>query len=185
MKTLVTCEVGSPIGRIALFADEGALLGLEFADARTRVGELRRRLERALGDLQLVDVPDPAGAATRLRRFFAGEVGALEGQEVKLFGTAFEMKVWTQLCAIPPGEVRSYREVARAIGMPKATRAVGAANGRNPVALFVPCHRVIASDGSLHGYGGGLHRKRWLLDHERRHTGARPAGDQLDLALRS
>jgi methylated-DNA-[protein]-cysteine S-methyltransferase len=184
MKTLLTCEVDSPIGRIALFADGKALVGLEFADRRTRVNELRGHLERAFGALELQESPDPAGAATRLERFFTGDLTALAEQQVLAFGTAFEKKVWRELCAIPPGEVRSYGEVARAIGKPTATRAVGAANGRNPVALFVPCHRVIASDGTLHGYGGGLHRKRWLLDHERQHAATRAERGQLDLALR-
>jgi len=172
MKKLETAQLASPIGEIAVFADGEALVGLEFVDAVERTSAVKKHLERALGPLEYEETKDPAGAITRLKRFFAGDVGALDEQEVAMHGTAFELKVWSALREIKAGEARSYGEVAQAIGSPRAVRAVGAANGHNPIALFVPCHRVIASDGSLHGYGGGLPRKRWLLDHERAHAPA-------------
>jgi methylated-DNA-[protein]-cysteine S-methyltransferase len=172
MKTLTTARFVSPIGEIAVFADGDALVGLEFADAEARTSELLRHLGRALGPFELEKVEDPAGAVERLERFFGGEVAALGEQPVRMHGTSFEQKVWRALREIPAGETKSYGEVARAVGSPKAVRAVGAANGHNPVALFVPCHRVIAADGTLHGYGGGLHRKRWLLNHEKAHAHA-------------
>ena len=107
-----------------------------------------------------------AAVRSMLSRYFAGECAAIDAVAVELNGTAFQKKVWQALRRIPTGSTISYAELARRIGEPAAVRAVGAANGANPVALVVPCHRVIGSDGSLTGYGGGLERKRWLLVHE-------------------
>ncbi len=163
---LDTTTVPTPIGPVLLLAHQGRLVGLEFADRRSRCAALRAQLRRALGPFEEREAPDPAGAATRLRRYFAGAPGALDDQPVASHGTPFQREVWRALRRIPAGRTRSYADVARAIGRPRAVRAVGAANGANPVALFVPCHRVVASDGSLHGYGGGLERKEWLLRHE-------------------
>lgn len=101
-----------------------------------------------------------------LARYFAGEHRAIDDVAVELNGTAFQKKVWQALRRIPPGSTLSYGALARRIGEPAAVRAVGAANGANPVALIVPCHRVIGSNGTLTGYGGGLDRKEWLLSHE-------------------
>ena len=102
-----------------------------------------------------------------LSRYFAGEHGVIDSVAVELNGTPFQKRVWQALRHIPSGSTISYLELARRIGEPSAVRAVGAANGANPVALVVPCHRVIGSDGTLTGYGGGLDRKEWLLNHER------------------
>lgn len=167
MKSLQTATLSSPIGALSLWADGDALVGLEFTDADARVSGLKAHLAKRLGPFEALPCDDPAGAATRLRRYFEGDLHALEDQRVLMLGTEFEKMVWATLRGIPVGEVRSYRQVARAIGEPKATRAVGSANGHNPVAIVVPCHRVIAADGSLHGYGGGLERKKWLLEHEK------------------
>ena len=101
-----------------------------------------------------------------LSRYFGGELAAIDALAVELNGTEFQKRVWQALRRIPSGSTLSYAELARRIGEPSAIRAVGAANGANPVALVVPCHRVIGSNGTLTGYGGGLERKRWLLDHE-------------------
>jgi methylated-DNA-[protein]-cysteine S-methyltransferase len=158
--------VPTPIGPVLLLAHQGRLIGLEFADRRSRCAALRRQLGRSLGPFEEREARDPAGAAARLRRYFEGDANALDDQPVASHGTPFQREVWRALRRIPAGRTRSYAEVARAIGRPRAVRAVGAANGANPVALFVPCHRVVASDGSLHGYGGGLERKEWLLRHE-------------------
>ncbi|WP_309604038.1 methylated-DNA--[protein]-cysteine S-methyltransferase [Phenylobacterium sp.] len=98
--------------------------------------------------------------------YFAGEVAALEAVAWRASGTPFQLSVWNALCTIPAGETLSYARLAQRIGRPTAVRAVGLANGANPVAVVVPCHRVIGTNGSLTGYGGGLHRKRWLLDLE-------------------
>jgi len=110
--------------------------------------------------------PDPAGAVTALRRYFAGAATALDDVQVEMNGTAFQRRVWEVLRSVKAGTTTSYAAIARAIGRPAAVRAVGAANGANPVALIVPCHRIIGTNGSLTGYGGGLETKRWLLRHE-------------------
>ena len=116
--------------------------------------------------------PDIAAA---LSAYFAGDLRAIDAVAVDPEGTPFQRRVWAALRTIPAGTTWSYADLARAVGQPTATRAVGAANGRNPIALVVPCHRVIASDGTLGGYGGGLEMKRWLL----RHEGSWPAAAQL------
>jgi methylated-DNA-[protein]-cysteine S-methyltransferase len=182
MKTLDTARFPSPLGEIVLFADGDVLVALEFADRNARVAALRSQLERTLGPFDERATRDPAGAVSRLKRYFAGDVGALAEQPVHPHGTAFQQRVWKALRAIPAGETRGYGELAASLGAPNSSRAVGAANGSNPISLFVPCHRVIAADGSLHGYGGGLERKQWLLAHE----GARPresreSGAQLSM----
>jgi O-6-methylguanine DNA methyltransferase len=106
-----------------------------------------------------------AALARELDAYFAGKLRQFT-VPLDLRGTAFQLRVWELLCDIPYGKTRSYGEIAQALGKPKATRAVGQANGRNPISIIVPCHRVIGSDGGLTGYGGGLHRKRTLLDLE-------------------
>jgi len=102
----------------------------------------------------------------RLAAYFDGDLGALAELPVLTDGTPFQRRVWDELRRIPVGQTISYAELARRIGKPKAMRAVGAANGKNPVAIVVPCHRVVAANGTLWGYGGGLPRKAWLLKHE-------------------
>ena len=109
----------------------------------------------------------PKEIAAALTSYFAGDLRAIDALDVDPQGTPFQRRVWAALRTIPAGTTWSYADLARAVGRPTATRAVGAANGRNPVALVLPCHRVIASDGTLGGYGGGLEMKRWLLRHER------------------
>ena len=103
-----------------------------------------------------------------LDRYFAGKSADISGLPLDMRGAAFEQRVWTALRAIPPGATTSYGAIAKALGSAGASRAVGMANGANPIAIIVPCHRVIGASGSLTGYGGGLERKTWLLDHERR-----------------
>lgn len=154
--------VPTPIGRFALIVDaEGRLSAAGFTEEHPR-------MERALAEGTLEPRDDPSGASRAVARYFAGETGALGGLPLALEGTPFQLAVWRALAEIPSGETRSYAEVARRIGRPSAVRAVGLANGANPVGLVLPCHRVIGSDGSLTGYGGGVERKRWLLAHERR-----------------
>src|SRR5439155_15205012 len=118
------------------------------------------------GEVELRKERDPAGVATRLRAYLDGELGALDDIPVETGGTDFQRAVWRELRRVPAGQTRSYGDVARAVGAPRAVRAVGAANGQNPISLVLPCHRIIRSDGDLCGYGGGLERKRWLLVHE-------------------
>jgi methylated-DNA-[protein]-cysteine S-methyltransferase len=122
-----------------------------------------------------------AEAATQLRQYFAGERIRFE-LPLSPVGTPFQLRVWAELREIPYGRTTAYGQIATDLGQPTASRAVGLANGRNPVAVIVPCHRVIGSDGSLTGFGGGLDRKRWLLEHERRVLAER-AGEPVAAGL--
>jgi len=161
--TLDVDQFRSPIGMLVVAARDGRLCALEFA---ARWPRRQRVLARRFGSVVTRRTPDPAGAVTALRAYFSGDRDALARVAVDPGGTEFQRKVWAALVRIPPGRTLSYRELAATIGAPAAVRAVGAANGANPVALVIPCHRVIAADGTLGGYAGGLHRKRWLLAHE-------------------
>jgi methylated-DNA-[protein]-cysteine S-methyltransferase len=158
--------VESPVGPLTVFAGGGRLMGVEFGDNRAdfeHEDKVVRRLRQA-GAIKQHD--DPAGAVSALRAYFAGDLQALDALTVDPMGTPFQLRVWTALRSVSAGRTASYRDIAHTIGAPTATRAVGAANGANPIAIVVPCHRIIGSAGSLVGYGGGLERKRWLLEHE-------------------
>jgi len=151
----------TPVGRLTLLCKDGALRALEFG---AEEDPLLRRLvpDGAVLERKPVEPVDSALAA-----YFAGELTALEAIPVSsLEGTDFQREVWAALRRIPVGQTWTYARLAREVGRPMAMRAVGGANGRNPVALVVPCHRVIATGGKLGGYGGGLDRKAWLLRHE-------------------
>jgi len=165
--TLEVAEFHSPIGTIMLTVRDGALAALVFAEGWP---DRRARLVKRLGDVDLRRAADPAGVSGRLAAYFAGDLGALDAIAVDAGGTPFQRRVWAALRTIPPGETVSYQTLARRIGAPTAVRAVGAANGDNPIGIVVPCHRVIGADGSLTGYAGGIERKRWLLAHERAGT---------------
>ncbi|MER6804090.1 MULTISPECIES: methylated-DNA--[protein]-cysteine S-methyltransferase [Streptomyces] len=147
----------SPYGPLTLVADDGVLCGLYMADQR------HRPPEETFGDRD--DTPF-AEAEEQLAAYFAGELKEFT-LELRLHGTPFQRSVWDQLTRIPYGETRSYGRLADVLGNPKASRAVGLANGRNPVSIIIPCHRVVGSTGGLTGYGGGLERKQRLLDFER------------------
>jgi methylated-DNA-[protein]-cysteine S-methyltransferase len=153
----------SPLGDLVLAFSEGGLCALQFDESPA---QLRARLERSYPGTKFGKVSGTAEVAAKLSAYFSGALQGLETIPVAPKGTAFQQRVWTTLRAIPLGETRSYLQIAKAIGNPSAVRAVGAANGQNPIAVVVPCHRVIASDGTLCGYGGGLWRKEWLLEHE-------------------
>jgi methylated-DNA-[protein]-cysteine S-methyltransferase len=156
----------SPIGAISLVWDaDHVLRALDFEDHEPR---LQRLLRRHYGACGLVEEALPATLRAPLAAFFAGDLEAIAALSVHTNGTAFQRRVWHALRGIPAGRTRTYGALAAEIGMPSASRAVGLANGANPIAIVVPCHRVIGADGALTGYGGGIERKRWLLDHERR-----------------
>ena len=156
----VFTTVDSPIGPLTLMGREGHLTNLVMHEQAHAVvpPEGSRRDDRAF---------DPV--TEQLDEYFGGDRIEFD-VPLELAGTEFQRAVWAQLCAIPYGETISYGELARRVGNPRASRAVGSANGRNPIAVIVPCHRVIAGDGSLGGYGGGLDRKTTLLDLERGRT---------------
>jgi methylated-DNA-[protein]-cysteine S-methyltransferase len=164
MTHLRVATIPSPIGPLSLAVGVGGLVRLDLEGDRDRMAH---DLERRFGAVSLTEEADPDGAATALRRYFDGDHAALGALPVDPGGTPFQHEVWLTLSRIPPGRTWSYAELARAVGRPDAVRAVGAANGANPVPLVLPCHRVIGSDGRLVGYGGGLWRKEWLLRHER------------------
>lgn len=153
-------EIESPVGPLLLVGDDEALSGLYMHEQRHRppVPTDCERNERVFRE-----------ARKQLEAYFAGKLQrfelALAGE-----GSAFQRRVWRALQSIPFGRTESYGELARRIGNPRASRAVGLANGRNPIGIIVPCHRVVGANGSLTGYGGGLTRKQWLLEHERRHA---------------
>ncbi|MFJ2396417.1 methylated-DNA--[protein]-cysteine S-methyltransferase [Streptomyces sp. NPDC087843] len=147
----------SPYGPLTLVADDGLLCGLYM------VGQRHRPPQEDFGER---DDTLLAESKRQLAAYFAGDLKEFD-VPMRLAGTPFQRRVWDQLARIPYGEIRSYGELADALGNPKASRAVGLANGRNPVGIIVPCHRVVGADGSLTGYGGGLERKRRLLDFER------------------
>lgn len=161
-ESLILDRIATPIGTALVVTDEaGVLRAFNWTDYEDRMlAWIARRYPKAA----LAEGRSPARPA--LEAYFAGDLDALSAVPWDGAGTAFQRKVWAALCAIPVGETWSYARLAQAIGRPTAVRAVGLANGSNPVALVVPCHRVIGSDGSLTGYGGGLPRKRWLLAHE-------------------
>ena len=153
----------SPIGPIECLFDDSSLVALDFEATSPRTLAL---LSRNLGALTIDEAPDRLKLGDTLDRYFAGELRALDALNVRRYGTKFQQKVWTALRRIPAGETTNYQALATKLHVSKAQRAVGAANGANPISLVVPCHRVIGSDGSLVNYGGGIDRKRWLLKHE-------------------
>ena len=162
--TLHLDRLASPIGDLLLATDdEGVLRALDFEEYEDR---MRRLLRRQYGEVRLVEGPAPDAVTGPIRRYFAGDFEALREVPCRTGGTDFQRAVWTALTRIPTGETLSYGALAAKIGAPTAVRAVGLANGSNPIALVAPCHRVIGADGSLTGFGGGLHRKRWLLTFE-------------------
>ncbi len=167
----------SPIGEILLVFEGETLRALDFEDYEPR---MRRLLRLHYGSVSLDPRAAPAAIRDPLTAFFAGDWQALERIAVETGGTPFQRMVWAALRRIRPGTTMSYGAVATAIGRPGANRAVGLANGANPVAVVVPCHRVIGADAALTGYGGGLARKAWLLDHEKAASPALRGGPRLD-----
>jgi len=156
--------IDSPIGPLTLIGRDGRLVGV-------LMQEMRHEPDAAtLGDAVPVDSqPVLAAAADQLDAYFRGELTSFD-LPLELDGTPFQQTVWSELRDIPYGETLSYGELAMRIGQPSASRAVGLANGRNPVAIVVPCHRVIGADGSLTGFGGGIATKKFLLEHEQKYA---------------
>jgi methylated-DNA-[protein]-cysteine S-methyltransferase len=173
-------RIETPIGVALLATDEdGYLRAFDWSDFEPRQLKL---VERYNGAVPMAAGAAPAKTREALAAYFGGELDAIETIPWRTCGTSFQLACWRALCAIPVGRTASYGEQAARIGKPKAVRAVGLANGANPIGLVVPCHRVIGADGTLTGYGGGLHRKRWLLRHERA-AFKDDGGVSLDLGL--
>ena len=164
---LLLDRIESPIGTVLIVSDGHALNGLDFGDHEDRMLRLMRL---HYGDCTLTPKRNPAGLSDRIEAYFARDFAALDDIVVHTGGTPFQKVVWAALRRIPLGTTTSYGALAAKIGRPKSSRAVGMANGSNPVGIVVPCHRVIGANGTLTGYGGGLPRKKWLLEHEAKHA---------------
>lgn len=166
-KILYASWLDSPLGPMVAIADEEALYLLEFVDRRG----LEREVERLRKRLHMAVIPGQTkithSIQQELSQYFAGQLLQFK-TKLYLHGSPFQKKVWQALMEIPPGETRAYAELASKLGNPKAYRAVARANGSNQLSIIIPCHRVINSNGELGGYGGGLSRKQWLLNHEKR-----------------
>ena len=158
------CWVETPLGMMYLAIRDGALREAGFVETWARP---------VVSPDDAAEREDLSAAAAQVRdavsAYFAGDVEALDRIEINPDGTDFQRAVWQAIREVPAGQTASYQEIASAVGKPAAYRAVGTATGRNPVGIAVPCHRIVRSDGGLGGYGGGLHRKVWFLDHERNH----------------
>lgn len=164
-------KTDTPIGELVVVADrEGRLRAVDWSDHEARLLKLLR-LHYGEHGFALEPHGNPGGLTAAMRAYFEGDLGVIERLPVETGGTPFQRSVWKALRDIPCGVTVSYAELARRIERPSAVRAVGLANGANPVGIVVPCHRVVGSNGTLTGYGGGIERKRWLLAHE---AGARP-----------
>lgn len=151
-----TCTISTPVGPLCIREEDGAICAIDFTQ----------------GDLCPPGTALLAEAARQLTAYFDGELKVFN-LPLRLTGTAFQRQCWQALCTIPYGETISYGEQAKRIGNPKAVRAVGGANHHNPISIVVPCHRVIGADGALTGYGGGMDKKQWLLEHEKRILGTK------------
>ncbi len=136
-----------------------------------RAARHRDKLARRFGEISIVDEPKTSAVTRALRAYLNGDVGAIDTLATDGGGTPFQELVWAALRRIPAGRTVSYGELAATIGRPTAVRAVARANALNPIAIVVPCHRVIGANGKLTGYAGGLKKKAWLLEHEKMHTG--------------
>lgn len=160
----------TPTGVALLVCDEeGRLRALDWEGYEARMHRLLR-LHYGENGCVLETARDPAGRTSALQAYLRGDLSAIEALPVETAGTPFQREVWRALRDIPAGTTTTYAQLAERISRPKAVRAVGAANGANPVSIVVPCHRVVGANASLTGYAGGLERKRWLLDHERAHA---------------
>ncbi|AMO98067.1 methylated-DNA--protein-cysteine methyltransferase [Collimonas arenae] len=169
-------RITSPLGTILLVTDaEDRVRALDFDDYETR---MRSLLSTHYGHYDLTPATIPSRAEPALQRYFAGELHALQDIDVATNGSAFQQRVWAALRQIPPARMTTYGKLALQLGQYNGARAVGSANGSNPIAIIVPCHRVVGANGKLTGFAGGLERKAWLLGHERAE-----AGDQQTLRL--
>jgi methylated-DNA-[protein]-cysteine S-methyltransferase len=160
-------RVRTPIGGLMLVTDEaGDLRAANFDDYEERLHRSLRLIYAGIGGHELRKARAPAPLRQRIEAYFDGKLDAIDGIKVVTGGTSFQQKVWKALRRIAAGRTETYSAIARRIGAAEAIRAVGAANGANPVSVIVPCHRLIGANGSLIRYGGGLERKHWLLQHE-------------------
>ncbi len=166
MNRIVTARIDTPLGGMRAGVAPGGVCLLEFEDSGRIETQLRRLEQRLDGGSRAGESPLLEALQAQLDEYFSGQRRRFE-LPLLLAGTPFQCRAWAALQTIPYGETRSYREHAALLGNPAALRAVGKANGDNPIAILVPCHRLVGSDGSLTGYGGGLWRKEHLIELER------------------
>jgi methylated-DNA-[protein]-cysteine S-methyltransferase len=165
--TFIMDRVPTPIGDMLVVVDrDGNLRGADFFDHEERMRTLLRQQYAREATVAIVEGAAPKAIRAAIEAYFDGDLGAIDKLPVKTGGTPFQRDVWRLLRQIPAGKTTTYGKLAARLGVPNAARAVGMANGANPIGVIVPCHRVIGSDASLTGYGGGLPRKQWLLTHE-------------------
>lgn len=163
---LLVDRLATPIGELMVVADEaGHLRAVDWSDYEDRMRQLLRQ-QYAGHEARFAPVKNLGGLTKAFQAYFAGDLRAIDPLPVATGGTAFQRSVWEELRRVPCGETISYRTLATRIGRPTPIRAAGHANGSNPISVAIPCHRVIGTNGSLTGYGGGIERKRWLLAHE-------------------
>jgi methylated-DNA-[protein]-cysteine S-methyltransferase len=163
---MILSELNSPLGAMLLATDErGRVRALEFVERRTR---LQRNLRNQYGAIELAEGPAPSTVADALKRYFTGELNALDAVEVATAGSEQQEKAWAALRRVPAGQTTTYAALGKSVLSDdwRAAVEMGAAVGANPIAIIVPCHRVIGANGDLKGYAWGVHRKRWLLEHE-------------------
>jgi methylated-DNA-[protein]-cysteine S-methyltransferase len=156
-------KIDSPIGSVVYLTDGEALRAVEFADTPDR---LLSAFLQAIGQIPVDTRRDPLGIGVAIRAYFGGDIHAIEALPATPAGTWFQRRVWRLLRKIPAGRTVTYGAIANQLVTPSAARAVGAANGANPIPIVIPCHRVIGANGTLTGYGSGVFRKEWLLTHE-------------------
>jgi methylated-DNA-[protein]-cysteine S-methyltransferase len=163
MTNLLIDRISSPLGSLLVISDGERLCALDYADYEQRMLKLlRARYE----EMRFQNARNPGGVRRLIHAYLAGDVACIDSIPVNTGGTSFQQKVWQALRAIPPGTVLTYGQLAVRLGRPAAYRAVGMTNALNPIAIVVPCHRLVGANGALTGYAGGLERKRWLLAHE-------------------
>nr|WP_318381835.1 methylated-DNA--[protein]-cysteine S-methyltransferase [uncultured Enterobacter sp.] len=166
MLTLLEDKIATPLGPLWVLSDEQfRLRAVEWEEHSDRMEQLLRLHYRAEG-YQRVHAVNPGGLSQKLQAYFDGDLSVIETLPTETAGTPFQREVWKALRSIPCGQIWHYGQLATFLGRAGAARAVGAANGSNPVSIVVPCHRVIGSNGTLTGYAGGVARKEWLLRHE-------------------
>ena len=165
MKRLEMITYRSPIGMMDVVLDGQSLVGLDYSDNPRR---LRGHLSRRYSDFELRRLNGPTPVLDALDTYFSSGGDPFRSLKLDPGGTEFQRCVWRELRRIPPGSTLDYASLARRVGNPRAVRAAASSNARNPIAIAIPCHRVIGRDGSLRGYAGGIERKRWLIGHERR-----------------
>lgn len=180
-ETLTLDRIATPLGEVLLVTDaDGAVRAFDFTDYEARMMAL---LTRHYGEARLTPGRAPEEVRAAVVAYFDGDLTALDSLVVKTGGTEFQRAVWAALRTIPAGQTWTYGQLATAIGRPAAVRAVGLANGANPIGVIVPCHRVIGANGAMTGYAGGVERKRWLLAHEASPTDRPQGTEQGVLAL--